>query len=476
VAERLERATKPGNAGGAKEPQFKDDDQRRKSPEIGMSLTTPESVWNLQQSLQAKAKANPKLRFYSLYDKIYRRDVLAFAYQRCRANGGSAGADGQTFEQIESAGLGAWLDGLTEELQSKTYKPQAVRRVYIPKADGKQRPLGIPTLRDRVVQMACVIVLEPIFEADLPDEQYAYRRQRSAHDAIDAVHKLVNRGHRHVVDADLSGYFDTIPHHELMRSVARRVSDGAVLRLIRLWLEMPVEETDERGGKRRTTVNKDSGRGTPQGAPLSPLLANLYMRRFILGWKQQGWEKRLGAHIVNYADDFVILCRGSAQVAREGMQKIMTTLKLTVNEKKTKTCQLPQESFDFLGYTIGRCYSTRTGRAYLGTRPAKKRILRICADVSEQTQRSTLGQQTEEKVADLNRKLRGWANYFCLGSVSKAYRAVDSHTRHRLRQWLCGKHKKAGHGAGAFPDEYLYEKLGLLRLETLTANLPWAKT
>jgi RNA-directed DNA polymerase len=441
-----------------------------------MSLTTPESVWNLQQSLEAKAKANPTLRFYSLYDKIYRRDVLAHAWQRCRANGGSAGADGQTFEQIEAQGLGAWQDELTEQLKSKTYQPQAVRRVYIPKADGKQRPLGIPTIRDRVVQMAGVIVLGPLFEADLPDEQYAYRAQRSAHDAIRAVHGLVNRGHRQVVDADLSGYFDTIPHHELMKSVARRVSDGAVLRLIQQWLEMPVEETDGRGRRRRTTVNKDSGRGTPQGAPISPLLANLYRRRFILGWKQQGWEKRLGAHIVNYADDFVILCRGSAQAARERMQKIMTVLKLTVNERKTKTCQLPEESFDFLGYTIGRCYSTRTGRAYLGTRPAKKRIQRICAVVSEQTQRSTLGQQTEEMVAELNRKLRGWANYFCLGPVSKAYRSVDSHTRQRLRQWLCRKHKKAGRGTGAYPDEYLYAQLGLIRLEKLTANLPWAKT
>jgi hypothetical protein len=199
------------------------------------------------------------------------------------------------------------------------------------------------------------------------------------------------------------------------------------------------------------------------------------MKRFILGWKQQGWEKRLGAYIVNYADDFVILCRGSAQVAQEGMQKIMTVLKLTVNEKKTKTCQLPEESFDFLGYTIGRCHSTRTGRAYLGTQPAKKRVQRICAEVSEQIQRSTLGKHTEEMVAELNRKLRGWANYFCLGPVSKAYRAVDSHTRHRLRQWLCRKHKQAGSGTGAFPDEHLYEKLGLLRLEHLTAHLPWAK-
>jgi hypothetical protein len=200
------------------------------------------------------------------------------------------------------------------------------------------------------------------------------------------------------------------------------------------------------------------------------------MRRFILGWKQQGWEERLGAHIVNYADDFVILCRGSAQVARERMQKIMTVLKLTVNGKKTKTCQLPEESFDFLGYTIGRCYSTRTGRAYLGTRPAKRRIQRLCTDVSEQTRRSTLGKAAEDMVGGLNRKLRGWANYFCLGLVSKAYRAVDSHTRQRLRRWLCRKHKKAGSGMGAYPDEYLYGQLGLLRLEKLTANLPWAKT
>src|SRR6266567_2588343 len=423
-----------------------------------MSLITPESVWNLQQSLQAKAKANPTLRFYSLHDKIYRQDVLWWAWSCCRANGGSAGVDAESFAKIESAGVEAWLDRLAQELKTKTYQPQAVRRVYIPKADGKERPLGIPTIKDRVAQMAAVIVLEPLFEADLPEEQYAYRPNRSAHQAIDAVHGLVNRGYREVVDADLSGYFDTIPHHELMKSVARRVSDGAMLRLIQQWLEMAVEEADERGRKRRTTANKDSGRGTPQGAPISPLLANLYMRRFILGWKQQGWEKRLEARIVNYADDFVILCRGTAQEARERMQKIMNVLKLTVNEKKTKICRVPEESFDFLGYTIGRNYSKRTGRSYIGTRPARKRIQRICEEVSQATQRSTLEQATADMVRGLNRKLRGWSNYFCLGSVSPAYRVVDSHTRYRLRQWLCNKHKKAGAGTGIYPDEYLYEK------------------
>jgi RNA-directed DNA polymerase len=253
-----------------------------------MSLKTPESVWNLQTALAAKAKGNPTLRFYSLYDKICRLDVLTFAYRRCKANGGSPGTDGQTFQQIEAEGLAEWLDGLVKELKQKTYKPGAVRRVWIPKTDGKLRPLGVPRILDRVVQMAAVIVLQPIFEEDLPDEQYGYRPERSAHDAVRAIHGWIRRGHREVIDADLSGYFDSISHYDLLKSVARRVSDGTLLKLIKEWLEMPVEETDERGNKKRSTVNKDTGRGTPQGAPISPMLANLYMRRFILGWKKQG--------------------------------------------------------------------------------------------------------------------------------------------------------------------------------------------
>jgi len=440
-----------------------------------MSLVTPESVWNLQKSLAAKAKGSPTFRFYSLYDKICRPDVLGYAYRRCKANGGSPGTDGQTFQQIESRGLGQWLDGLMEELQQKRYKPGAVRRVWIPKPDGKQRPLGVPCIRDRVVQMAAVVVLEAILEEDFPGEQYGYRPGRGAHDAIRSIHRWVNQGHREVVDADLSGYFDSIPHHELLKSVGRRVSDGAVMRLIRLWLEMAVEETDDRGHTKRTTVNKDTGRGTPQGAPISPLLANLYMRRFILGWKKQGHERRFDARIVNYADDFVILCRHSAQEARERMQRLMEVLKLTVNEKKTKVCRVPEESFDFLGYTIGRQYSAKGGRSYLGTRPSRKRVERFCEAISYMTRRGTLNGETETLVQNLNLKLRGWANYFCLGAVSKSYRAVDSHTRQRLRQWLRGKHKRKGAGTRRYSDEYLYEHLGLVRLELQTKHLPWAK-
>jgi group II intron reverse transcriptase/maturase len=443
-----------------------------------MSLTPPTKVQKLQETLHAKAKGSPGYRFYMLYDKVYRRDVLEFAYRCCSANGGAAGVDGQTFADIEKYGMGRWLDELAEKLRKKTYRPEAVRRVNIPKPGqpGRTRPLGIPTVTDRVVQTAALLVLEPIFEADLQPEQYAYRPNRSALDAIRAIHALVNTGHTEVVDADLSGYFDSIPHSELMKSVARRVSDRHMLHLIKMWLIAPVEETDERGRKQRTTRNKDLKRGSPQGAPISPLLSNLYMRRFILGWKVLGHEKRLGAKIVNYADDFVICCRGTADRAMTTMRAMMQKLKLTVNESKTHVCRLPDESFDFLGYTIGRCYSTRTGRAYLGTRPSRKKVLGLCREISEMTGRRWTLMDAADRVSRLNRMLVGWANYFCLGPVSKAYRIVDRHARHRLRQWLCDKHKLRGKGISRFPDEYLEQTLGLVQLQRRTRNFPWATT
>ena len=306
-------------------------------------------------------------------------------------------------------------------------------------------------------------------------EQYAYRPDRSALDAVNAVHALVNSGHTEVVDADLSGYFDSIPHSELMKSLARRISDRHLLHLLKQWLEMPVEEEDERGRKHRTTRNKNEGKGTPQGAPISPLLANLYMRRFILGWKELGHERRLGASLVNYADDFVICCRGSAEEAMAVMRAMMSKLKLTVNEKKTRQCRLPEETFDFLGYTFGRCYSPKTGRAHLGAKPSRKKVRRICDAISERTGRHTVLRPGEEKVGQLNRMLVGWANYFCLGPVSQGYRAIDQHVCRRLRQWLCAKHKVRGPGETRFPDKYLYQVLHLARLSPRTQSYSWAK-
>ena len=440
-----------------------------------MSLSTPESVQKLQAALHDKAKKSPDFRFYALYDKVYRKDVLTFAYECSKANGGTAGVDDQTFEDIEAYGAERWLDELTQVLKSRTYRPLPVRRVFIPKPGGQQRPLGVPAIRDRTVMMAAVLVLDPIFEADLQPEQYAYRRGRSALDAVRHVHKLINTGHGEIVDADLAGYFDSLPHSELLKSVARRVVDGAMLHLIKMWLKAPVEETDDRGKKHRSTRNRDEGRGSPQGSPISPLLSNLYMRRFVLGWKKLGHEKRLGAYIVNYADDLVICCRGRAEEALATMRVMMTKLKLTVNETKTRVSKLPEEKFDFLGYTFGRCYSPKTGRAYLGTVPAKKRVIRICQAISGETGRNRTQLDHKTVVTKLNQMMNGWANYFCLGPVSKAYRAVDRHTCKRLRQWLCAKHKTARLASRKYSDAYLHDRFGLVRLTERTRNFSWAK-
>jgi len=438
-----------------------------------MSLSTPDKVRKLQAALHAKAKGSPDFRFYALYDKVYRADILEFAYRCCRSNGGAAGVDGQTFDDIEAYGVDRWLGELTEALQGKTYTPQPIRRQYIPKPDGSQRPLGIPTIRDRVVQTAVHLVIEPIFEADLQDEQYAYRPERTAHDAINAVHRLLVTGHDEVVDADLSGYFDTIPHADLMKSVARRISDRHLLRLIKMWLVAPVEELDGKGRVQRTTRAKDTKRGTPQGAPLSPLLANLYMRRFVVAWKQR-FEVLLDAHIVNYADDFVICCRRTGRQAYAAMTQLIGRLKLTVNETKTQLRHVPAESVDFLGYTLGLCYSQRRGRMQIGSRPSRKAQARVRRKISELTSRRWTWRSVEDEVAALNRALRGWANYFRLGRVRPAYVAVDRHANKRLRQWLRRKHDSAGTGISRYPDQHLYERLGLVRLSTWMRRLPWA--
>jgi len=427
-----------------------------------MSLTTPESIRRLQRKLYLKAKAEPGCRFHQLYDKIYREDMLLQAYRLARANGGAPGVDGQTFAMIEASGLEEWLSGLREELRSKTYKPQPVRRVSIPKPGGGKRPLGIPTIRDRVVQTAAKLVIEPIFEADLESASYGYRPGRGAQDALREVHRHLCQGYTAVVDADLSRYFDTIPHWELMQSVARRICDRHVLALIKMWLKTPVQEVDA-AGRPRLTGGKRSKCGTPQGGVISPLLANLYLNRFLKHWRQTRMGEKLQAVVVAYADDFVILCRRRAGEALAWTRQVMARLGLALNEAKTSIRQAWKEVFDFLGYTFGPHCFRKDGHWYLGASPSRKSLARLKQKVRAILNPGNVGAWPEVRDR-LNALLRGWRGYFCYGTLLLAYGAVNHYVYARVRNFLRRRHKVPTRGTRRFPGETVFGELGVLRL------------
>ena len=450
--------------------------ERRQGMTTDKGLTGSERVRKLQTVLHAKAKEDPKRRFHGLADKVWRKDFLKEAWDRVRRNGGTAGVDGESFKDIEAQGVESWLGELARDLREGTYEPKAVRQVLIPKKQpGKYRPLGIPCIRDRVAQSSALLVLEPIFEADLQPEQYGYRPGRSAKDAVRRVHGLLKGGHNEVVDGDLSNYFGEIPHAELMGSIARRVSDGRMLKLIKAWLEMPVEEDDGKGGRRRRNRGRKQRKGTPQGAPISPLLSNLYMRRFVLGWKVLGYARRFCAEIVNYADDFCVVGKAASEEMLEAVKRIMEELKLPVNERKTRCLRCPEERLEFLGYRIGCNYRAQGRGSYIGTRPSQGSVQGICRKISEWTAPRNGTLLPGQMVEDLNRMMTGWSNYFSLGQVSPAYRAIDRHAVRRLRQWLCRRHKVRSGGTVRFSDERLRQQYSLTCLVTRTKSFPWAK-
>ena len=434
-----------------------------------MLLVTPEIVRTLQRKLYTKAKQEPAYRFYALYDKIWRADILMFAYRLVRANQGSPGVDGINFEHIEQEiGIDKFLSELATDLKNKTYQPSAVRRVMIPKADGSLRPLGIPTIRDRVAQMATKLIIEPIFEADFCSNSYGFRPRKSAHDAVDDIANALWSGYTQVIDADLSKYFDSIPHAKLLKVVAERIVDGGILHIIKLWLKAPVIGEDESGKRSTVGGGKANSKGTPQGGVISPLLSNCYLHVLDRIWQKHQLKGKLHAHLVRYADDFVVLCARDVQEPLKVVRHILERLDLSLNEAKTHIVDATQESFNFLGFAIRMSKGMRTGKPYPHVCPSDKSLLKIKAKMTALTGRDLTPIPLDKIVGNVNRSLRGWVNYFHYRNSNQALEKVKSHVEQRVRKHLMKRHKvkDRGIGEGRFPSAKLYGHYGLYKMPT----------
>jgi RNA-directed DNA polymerase len=430
-------------------------------------IRLPAKLTSLRQKLYRKAKMEPKFRFYVLYDRIFRRDVLSSAYRIARANKGKAGVDGVTFDDIETGpgGIEGFLDEIQESLKSKTYRPMAVRRVWIPKPDGRKRPLGIPTIRDRVVQTATLLIIEPIFEADFMDCSHGFRPKRSAHGALSEVREHLKGGLTSVYDADLKGYFDSIPHEKLMKCLQMRIVDRTVLKLIRMWLRVPVVEQKPGGGK-KVTRNK---KGTPQGGVISPLLANVYLHWFEkVFYSTEGPGSWAKAHIVRYADDLVVMSRYTGSRIRDFVEsKIETWLGLELNRDKTKVVNLrqPGGSLDFLGFTFRYDRDLRgRGHRYLNVTSSAKAMQAERTKIRKMISRRQSHVPVPELIEQVNRQLRGWANYFSFGYPRQAKRTMNRYVRSRLIGHLRRRSQRPFRPPKGRSFYQHFKKLGLIYL------------